>query len=52
VGEDLLGTNGKGRNQYYRRVLVRNLMWSRMLRGRLPRLSFQTSLTGGLFLCK
>ena len=26
VGEDLLGANGLGRNQYYRRVLVRNLM--------------------------
>ena len=26
VGEDVLGTNGVGRNQYYRRVLVRNLM--------------------------
>ena len=26
VGEDVLGANGVGRNQYYRRVLVRNLM--------------------------
>jgi hypothetical protein len=26
VGEDLNSATGKGRNQYYRRVLVRNLM--------------------------